>query len=176
MVEWVNDDGLLVRFGLDQAVTPAAGKPSMLGMKHELVIKLVATDITAQGNSTRLLYREAGLPQKALIEDAILYVTTVWTGSSSTLRLGLWHDDGDGTFTVEDENGFVDALVLNSLDSVGAKNVLGGAYVAAAGAAGTDVVPNDSAGRDLYVGAGFGTAVFTAGEGLLVIRYIPITD
>ena len=176
MVKWLNDDGLRVRFGLDQAAIPAVGHPNRLGMNQELVIKLKATDITAQGDTTSLIYEEAGLPQKALLLDAILYVTTIWTGSSSTLQVGLWHDDGDGTYTVNDVDGFVQTLVLTSLDSVGAKNVFGGALVAAAGAAGTDVVPDNAAGRDMYVGAGFGTAVFTAGEGLLVIRYIPLTD
>ena len=173
MVEWVNSDGLLVRFGNDQAVLPASGHPSVKGMEQELVIKIVGVDIT-DVDVAPLIYREAGLPQKALLLEAILYITEAFTsGGSPTLDLGLYHDDGDGTYTVEDVDGLVVDLTLAKMDSIGADEVLDGAYVNGT----DDVVPNDSAGRDLYVSAGYQTTdKYTAGKAHLVIKYIPITD
>jgi len=173
MVEWVNNDGLLVRFGNDQAVIPASGMPSVKGVEQQLVIKMVAVDIT-DVDVAALIYREAGLPQKAILVGADLYVTTAFTSAGSpTLDLGLFHDDGDGTFTAEDVDGFDVDIALTALDSVGATVALNGAYVDGT----DDVVPNDSAGRDLYFSAGFQTTdKYTAGEAIIVIRYIPITD
>ena len=172
MVLWVNDDGLTIRFGLDQAALIAEGRPSVKGMEQELVIKIVATDIT-DVDVAPLIYDRVGLPQKAQIVRADLYVTTVWTSSSvPTLDIGLYHDDGDGTFTVEDVDGFDEDIALTALDSVGATVALNGAYVNGT----DDVVPNDSAGRDLYVSVGYQTTdKYTAGEAILVIKYIPVS-
>ena len=172
MVKWVNDDGLEVRFGLDQAALIAEGRTSVGGEVQELVIDIKAVDIT-DVDVAALIYKRAGLPQKAQLISAILYVTTIWTsGGSPTLDVGLWHDDGDGTYTVENVEGFDIDIALSALDSVGAKTVMDGAYVNGT----DDVVPNDGAGRDLYVSLGFQTAdKYTAGEAKLVIKYIKVS-
>ena len=173
MANWVNNDGLLVRFGNLQAAVPPAGYVSVKGSEQELVINITAVDIT-DVDVAALVYEEVGLPQKAQIIRADLYVTTAFTsGGTPTLDLGLWHDDGDGTYTVDDVDGLDVDIALTALDSIGATVALNGAYVDGT----DDVVPNDSAGRDMYVSAGFQTTdVYTAGEAILVIKYIPITD
>jgi len=173
MVKWVNDDGLLVRFGLDQAVVAPSGVVSVKGMEQELVINIKAVDIT-DVDVAALVYEEAGLPQKAQIIRADLYVTAAFTSAGvPTLDLGLWHDDGDGTFTVDDVDGFDVDIALTALDSVGATVALDGAYVDGT----DDVVPNNIAGRDLYFSAGYQTIdKYTAGAAIVVIKYIPITD
>lgn len=177
MTEWVNDDGLRVRFGNDQAVLPAAGVPSVKGMIQELVIKVVAVDIE-DVDVLSIIYKDAGLPQLAQIIRADLYITTAFTvgAGSATLDIGLFHDDGDGTYTAEDVDGFDVDIALTALDSVGATVACDGAYVNGT----DDNVPNDSAGRDLYVSMGYqgttDTHKYTAGEALFVVQYIPVAD
>lgn len=177
MTEWVNNDGLRVRFGNDQAALAAAGHPSVKGMEQELVIKIKAVDIT-DVDVAALIYKDAGLPQKAQIIAANIYVTKVWTvgAGTATLDVGLWHDDGDGTYTAETVDGFLVDEALGSLNSVGAIVNMAGTYFDGT----DDVVPNDAAGRDLYVSLGYqgttDTDKYTAGEAILVIKYIPITD
>lgn len=172
MVKWVNDDGLEVRFGLDQAALIAEGRTSVGGEVQELVIEIDAVDIT-DVDVAPLIYSKVGLPQFAQLISATLYVTTVWTsGGSPTLDVGLYHDDGDGTYTVEDVDGFDVDIALTALDSVGAITAMDGAYVNGT----DDVVPDDSAGRDLYVSIGYQTTdKYTAGAAKLVIKYIKVS-
>ncbi len=179
MAEWINSDGLRVRFGNDQAAVPAAGTPTNYGMQHELVIKIVAVDITdVDVAATRLIYKDAGLPQLAQLVRADVYVTTAFTvgAGAASLDIGLFHDDGDGTYTVEDADGFDVDIALTALDSIGATVACDGAYVDGT----DDNVPNDSGGRDLYVSTGYqgttDTDKYTAGAALFVVKYIPITD
>lgn len=170
---WLNDDGLEIRFGNEQAALIAEGKPSVKGMEQELVINIVAVDIT-DVDVAPLLYKRVGLPQKAMLVSATLYVDEVFTsGGSPTLDLGLYHDDGDGTYTVEDVDGIDVDIALTALDSVGAVVTCDGAYVDGT----DDVVPNDADGRDLVVSAGWQTAdKYTAGKARLIIKYIRTTE
>jgi len=170
---WTNDDGLKIRFGNEQAALIAEGKPSVKGMEQELVVNIVATDIT-DVDVAALVYDRVGLPQKAMLVSATLYVDVAFTSAGSpTLDLGLFHDDGDGTFTAEDVDGIDVDIALTALDSIGATVACDGAYFDGT----DDVVPNDSAGRDLYVSAGFQTTdVYTAGKARLIIKYIRTTE
>jgi len=169
---WINDDGLVVRFGNEQAKLAPSGRPSVKGSEQELVVNILAVDIT-DVDVAPLLIKGTGLPQKAQLIRADLYVTVVWTSAGTpTLDIGLFHDDGDGTFTVDDVDGFDVDIALTALDSVGATVALNGAYVDGT----DDVVPNDAAGRDMILSLGYQTTdKYTAGEARLVIKYIPIS-
>lgn len=176
MSTWVNSDGLEVRFGLTQAALIAEGRPSVGGEVQELVIKVVAVDIT-DVDVAPLIYKKVGLPQKAQIISADIYVTTAFTvgAGAASLDVGLYHDDGDGTFTVDNVDGFDVDIALTALDSVGATVSMDGAYVDGT----DDVVPNDSAGRDMYVSFGYqgttDTDKYTAGEAIFVVKYIKVS-
>ena len=99
---------------------------------------------------------------------------TVGAGAAS-LDIGMYHDDGDGTYTVDDVDGFDVDIALTALDSVGATVACDGAYVNGT----DDVVPNDSAGRDMLVSFGYqgttDTDKYTAGKLRFVVKYIIIT-
>jgi len=164
MVEWVNDDGLLVRFGLDQAKIAREGKVSVKGEEAELVVTIVGTEVPA--TASQLLYKQAGLPQGAHLVSATFYTDVIFTsGGAATLDIGLWSDDGDGTYTVNDANGIDAAVAITAIDALGEVVACDGALV------GT-VVPTVTGGRPLVVSVGYGTAAYTAGQGRLVIKYI----
>ena len=137
-----------------------------------------------------------GIPSGAHIISATLYVTEAFTsGGSGTLTIGLWNDDGDGTYTVLDSDGIdatiaktaIDAIadlsvvitgdtgqpaaflpitVNQAIDAIGDHLACDGALVGSAAAA-----LAGTAGRPLYVSAIFATAAFTAGVADLVIKY-----
>lgn len=176
MTAWVNDDGLAVRFGLDQSKLGPASRPTTQGEIQQLVIDIVAVDIT-DVDVAPLIYHHVGLPQKAHILRADLYVTKVWTvgAGAASLDIGLYHDDGDGTYTVLVVDGIDEDIALTALDSVGAEVSCDGSYLDGT----DDVVPSDSAGRDVLVSVGYqgttDTHKYTAGEAKLVIQYIKVT-
>lgn len=175
MSKWLNDDGLPVRFGMSQAAIKAEGVPSTAGEIQELVINIVATDIPDTDDSSAseaALFTVAGLPQKAQLLSAEIYVSVAFTSAGSpTLDVGLWHNDGDGTYTVSTQDGFLVDEALTSLDSIGAEVICGGAYVDGT----DDVVPNDAAGRDMVVCLGYQTSdKYTAGKAKLIIKYIKV--
>lgn len=170
---WLNDDGLDIRFGNEQAKLIAEGRPSVKGMEQELVINIVAVDIT-DVDVAPLLYKRVGLPQKAMLVSATLYVDVAFTSASvPTLDLGLFSDDGDGTYTVDDVDGIDVDIALTALDSIGATVSCDGAYFDGT----DDVVPTVTGGRDLVVSAGYQTTdKYTAGKARLIIKYIKTTE
>jgi hypothetical protein len=163
---WTNDDGLNVRFGLEKAVAAKAGRVSTMGDEEEVVYSIVYGDATA---SDALLeaHPSIGIPDGAHIISATLYVTTAWTsGGSATLSLGLWNDDGDGTFSVNDADGIDATIAKGSIDAIGDHVACDGALV------GSGAIALAGTGdRPLFLSLAYGTAAFTAGAADLVIKY-----
>lgn len=165
MATWtngVNEDGLKVRFGLDRSANDPHGELETDGDLREIVVAIAdATAIPATASST-VITNAVGIPSGARIESVNLYVTTTFTGATATLDVGLFNDDGDGTYTVSDANGLVAGEAV--------ANLVADAKIAGAGAVvGTTIT--GTAGRPQYVSYGYNTAAFTAGAGELVIRY-----
>ena len=164
MSTWVNKDGLEVRYGNTQAAVSRVGKTSSMGEEQELIIDIVGTEVAATATPT--IYKHTGLPQGAHFVSATFYVETAFTSTgSATLDLGLWSDDGDGTFTVVDADGIDVDIALTAIDAAGDVIACDGADV------GT-VIDTVSGGRDLLVVAGYATASLTAGKGKLVCKYL----
>lgn len=165
MTAWVNNDGLAVKFGLDQATPDRVSKVSTAGEVKQLVVKIVGTEVPATDAPLSSL---TGLPDKAFIISAQLYVTTAFVGSSATLDIGLWSDDGDGTYTVIDMDGIGVAIATTALDTVGQGaddfTECGGALIGVR-------LSTISGARDVLVSTHYNTAAFTAGEATLVINY-----
>jgi hypothetical protein len=163
MTVWTNSDGLKVRFGLDQAVKSVVGKPTVAGEKQQLVITINGVDVPS--TDAPIEYPAPGIPQGATIVSATLFVTTAFTsGGSATLDVGLIADDGDNTFTTEDDDGLLSAIAVATLAD-GAQVTMDGAYA-------TTQVGTETHGRDYLVSYGYNTEAFTAGVGKLVIEYI----
>ena len=165
MATWVNSDGLRVNFGLDQVTPERAAKVNTLGEVKQLVVKILGTEVPS---TDAPLSKMTGIPDKAFIVSAQLYVTTAFVGASATLDIGLWSDDGDGTYTVIDMDGIDAAIATTALDTVGQ-----GAddFTECDGALVGVRLNTVAGGRDVLVSTHYNTAAFTAGEATLVINY-----
>ena len=110
MPYWTNDDGLNLRFGVDRATPAKMGRVSTAGDEQELVVSIDYSDV---GSTDAVVgtHPLAGLPDSASIVSATLHVTEAFTsGGSATLDIGLFNDDGDGTYSTNDDNG-IDAAI-----------------------------------------------------------------
>ena len=159
---WQNDDGLNVRFGLEKAAVGTGGELETDGDLLESRFKITGTDVPATDAPLGDV-PEAGLPSGAQIVSATLYVNTLFVGATATLDIGLFNDDGDGTYSTNDDDGIDAAIAVGALTAQ-AVIACDGALVAGALLAGTG-------DRPLYVSTGYNTAAFTAGEADLVIKY-----
>jgi len=163
---WTNDDGLNVRFGLEKATASKEGKLSTMGDEEEVIFRITGTDVTSS-DALLSTHPLAGVPDGSHIISATLYITTAFTSSgSATLTIGLWNDDGDGTFSVNDADGIDAAIAITAIDAIGDHVDCNGALVGsgAAALAGTG-------DRPLFLSQSYGTAAFTAGAADLVIKY-----
>jgi len=161
----VNDDGLQVKFGLDKSANAPHGELETDGDLREIIVTITdATLIPATASST-LITQEIAIPSGARIESCDLYVSTAFTSAgAATLEVGLFNDDGDGTFTVSDADG-----LIKSADHALAALVVDAKLAGAGAVVGTTIT--GTAGRPQFVSFGYGTAAYTAGAGELVIKY-----
>jgi len=162
---WTNSDGLVVGFGThseDNNVPAVTGSGSVKTMVVELPD---ATALEAIGSVTvaSIPPQSAVIPRGSRILEASFQVTTAFTTSASgaldigTHSIAAVDDDIDGI----DED-----IAVTALDAVGAVVACDGSLVngvTTCGAVSTsDVVPT----------FGYATGVFTAGAGVLTIRYL----
>jgi len=168
MATWtngVNEDGLKVRFGLDRSANAPHGELETDGDLRQVVVNIAdATAIPATASSA-VITDFVSIPSGARIESVDLYVTTQFTSAgAATLNIGLFNDNGDGTYTVSDADG-----LFTSADAAIAAKVVDAKLVGSGLVVGTTIA--GTAGRPQYVSYGYGTAAYTAGAGELVIRY-----
>lgn len=155
---WTNNDGLLIRFGADKAVTRTGGESTTDGNDRVITLDFDFNDFGAVGTET-VLGEEVKIPDGAIIKSANLSVSTAFTsGGAATLDLGLI--DVDRT-TVYDADGLDAAVAVAALTE--------GATIVGDGAAVEAKVNN--AGTAVLVTSTVGTAAFTAGAAQLVITY-----
>lgn len=157
---WINNDGLEIRFGLEQAKLAEGGKVSAMSDVQELIIDILGVDVPT---TDAPIEKHVGIPQGAFVESAILYVTTTFVGATATLDVGTMEDVGDGTYVIEDVNGLIAAEVVANL-TAGAVITGGGALIGAQTGTETGAYPH-------VISYGWNTAAFTAGAGQLVIKY-----
>jgi len=155
---WTNSDGLYVGYGTRDVSTTLAGKTSKGGLKQELTVRIVGTDL-ADAATVDQLAHSAVIPAGAFIESATLEVHTAFAGSNAVLDIGVYAVDSDGT---TDDDGIDAAVAVTSIDAEQDTIACDGAVV--------DTVLDAPYG----VGASYDTAAFTAGVGTLtIVYYIP---
>lgn len=164
--DWVNNDGLRIRFGTGEAQVGRAGSLASLGAFREVVVDVVAADLKAHDDSTdptTILDYQTRIPAGAWLESATLVVETAFAGATATLDIGLVQaSDQEAAFTDEDDDGIDSAIAVTAIDAVGDTITCDGALI------GT-TLGTDSGGY--LVTAEAGTATFTAGTAKLVIKY-----
>ena len=159
---WTNDDGLNIRFGNEKGTSAKMGTLPSVGDTAQLKVSFDYTDI-ATADAVVGTHPLAGIPNGAYITKATLYVTTAFAGATATLDIGLFHDDGDGTYSANDADGIDAAIAVTAIDAVDDEIACDGALIGTT-IAGTGDRPN-------YVSVGWNTAAFTAGAADLIIEY-----
>ena len=155
MPTWTNEDGLLVRFPLDNGATVRTD-----GVKASDTERLVMhiTDATALGDTDTAapVADEAFLPAGTIIKSALFVVDTAFTsGGSAVLDIGLKQAAG----TNIDDDGIDAAIAVGSL-------------TANAGIESDGALIGTKLANDSYVMFTYDTAAFTAGAGRLFIEYM----
>ena len=170
---WTNKDGLVVGFGTHSADNGVAAVVGGSGAFKTLQVKLEdATALEAVGSITAASFKpqDVVIPRGSRILEASFTVTAAFTTSASgALNIGTNEAGLSGDYTADDENGIDAAIAVTALDAIGATVACDGALVAGVttcGAASTS---------DVKICFGYTTGVFTAGAGVLTVRYIEPT-
>jgi hypothetical protein len=154
---YTNADGLRVLMHGDQGTVRKDGVTNHGVYRKKIDLTTLGTSISGARDAY-----DAFIPAGAVIEDAVLVVTTAATsGGSATLTIGTYNAAG----TAIDADGIDATIAVTALDADNDVVRLDGAQ--AAGVLGKLAV-------DGYVEAIYGTAVFTAGEVELVVHYTKV--
>lgn len=159
---WLNNDGLLVKFGTEKAVPEVAGEYKTYGATRTVECVLDLTTLTA---SSAIIagVDNARFPTGAQIESVEVVTEVAATGSGAVFNLGFIKNDRS---TALDADGLIAALPLASVDAAGERTLLtvGASYAGALiGTSLTDVGP--------YLVADYDTAAFTAGKVRIRINF-----
>ena len=154
---WMNNDGLYVKFGLEETVVTPAGEYREDTSLHYVEAEINWDDLEAFGTVT-ILSDTVKIPEGVFLEKASFIVTEVFAGASATLGFGTIDTDRS---TEHDADGIDAAIAMTSIDGVGDTITADGALI---GTVLTNTTP-------LLLTATVGTANFTAGKGYLRVYY-----
>lgn len=171
---WDNDDGLVIKFGVERSKRGRAGEINSLGAVHTLTWDVDFADIEdngavgagfdvdsdAGGNYDSFSGFQSFIPANAKVISATIFALTDWADSAGTmdLDLGVYQKDG----TVIDADG----LVVNTLE---AALDAGDLVVGAGSLIGATVGANDA----YLVWDDTGDATLSTGTARIVVEYIP---
>lgn len=159
-MSYTNSDGLYVLTFADQGVEQDKGTHVVNAVKTMVVNIPDFTAIGSSFGSTNIDPLDPVIPANSLIINADLIMTTAATsGGSATLTIGTYLANG----TAVDADGIDATIALTAMDAIGEVVQCDGAQVNGTVTVGTAAC---------YIGLIYGTAVFTAGAGKLVIQYI----
>lgn len=165
MAEWINKDGLRVRFGTDEASVVRGGElpPAGTFKEIEFVIDLAATPVnSALIPNTQGIQFAAG----SFISEVLVINEVAATGTNAVLNVGLVRLD---TTTVYDVDAFLSAAPRTDWDVAGEEKLYTIGVTGVGSAVGTTLA---NPGTLVY---DYDTAAFTAGRIKIVIRfYVPI--
>jgi len=177
---WYNDDGLLVRMGADHSAEESEYAPrsvNTMGTVKEIVLKYdlellsdtgefsngigYTTDRDNDGDRDGFNPGNASIPAGAYIVGAEMYVTEAAAGGTSIV-VGTYQEDG----TVIDADGILASILTAALTDGSyrggdADNSETGALVGAQASASVASYPAVDV-----------TGTFTAGKGVIIIKYI----
>lgn len=161
MAEWINSDGLRVRFGTDEATITRGGEVQPDGELLQVIFKV---PLTSAATGSALIPRTTGivLPAGLRIDSVEVRTDTAATsGGSAALNVGLNRLD---TTTAIDADGLVAALALTAIDAAGEKTTLIVGSTSAGALIGTTLANPGVLVFD------YDTAAYTAGELTITVR------
>lgn len=155
MSTWLNNDGLYIKSGTDEAEINVAGENSTDGNTRVVEFDITYADLAATGTEG-ILSDVTHIPDGVFLESATFTVTTAFAGATATLTFGVIDKDRS---TAVDADGIDAAIAVTAIDAIGDVIVCDGALV------GTTLTSGG------LVTATEGTAAFTAGAGKLRLKY-----
>lgn len=170
MGKWLNQDGLYIKLGADEAASQdplvqPAGDYNTGG--NPLSVSEVVIDLKDLSTSTQLVLNDVlNFPKNAFVEEVEVEVQVGATsGGSATLDVGLIRTDRT---TELDYDGFVAAAAAATIDTAGKRlNLIKGSTGAGA------LIGTATANPGLFV-AKAGTAVFTAGQVRVRVKWYAV--
>lgn len=166
---WTNSDGLVVGFGTHTTDNRVPAVTAVEGDVKVMTLTVKGTEVEASASLTAasLFPQSVSIPYGSVIKRATFQTVVAFTGSSSTLNIGTYKA-GDIT-TVDDADGIDATIALTAMDAIGEIVNCDGALVAGTVPAGA------TSNSDVQIVVGYGTAAFTAGEGILTVEYFTPT-
>ena len=169
-VLWENQDGLAVGFGThseDNDVSAVVGGSGPIKTAVYALPDATALEVVGSLTIASFKPQDIRIPRGSRILEASFQVTAAFTTSASgALNIGTNSGRVDGAFTDDDENGIDAAIAATALDAIGAVVACDGALVGGVTSAGANST------TDVQLCFGYTTGVFTAGAGVLTVRYI----
>ena len=166
---WMNNDGLYIKFGTNEATPAQAGEYRFDGPERcielELTLALLTPITTNYFPSDTVV-----VPSGSRITRCELFVETAATSAGSpTLDIGLIRLDRTTGF---DDDGFIAAVAMTALDTAGT-NILytPTADSVPAGGTGFGALIGTTLANPGYIVASTNTAVFTAGKVIFRVFY-----
>lgn len=160
-MSYTNADGLYVLTEGAQGV-PLTQGTAPNGVKHVLVMDITLTALGTTFGASNINVNNPVIPANSYITAATLIMSTAATSAgAATLSIGTYLASG----TAVAATGIDATVALTAIDAVGEVVKCDGTQ-----ANGTITVGT----ADVYIGAIYGTAAFTAGVGKLVIEYLKV--
>lgn len=167
---WSNPDGLVVGFGthsVDNNVSGVVGGSGAVKTVQKYLPDATALEVVGSLTASSFEPQDIIIPRGSRILEATFQVTTAFaTSASGALNIGTNTGRVDAAYTADDENGIDAAIAVTALDAVGAVVACDGALVGGVTSCGA------AATSDVQLCFGYTTGVFTAGSGMLTVRYI----
>ena len=155
---WNNSDGLLIKYGYEEAQVGGGGEFAVVDDVHTVEFDIRWNMLNAFGTRT-ILDETVRIPNGVIIISALFTTEVPFTsGGAATLSVGLCSPDRTTVFSA---TGLINATALTTMDAVGE-------VVTGAGASLNTVLANAAPN---LIQATVGTANYTAGRGKLRIRY-----
>jgi hypothetical protein len=158
--DWLNNDGLLVKFGTEEAVPAMVGTYREAGAIRGLME--INLDLKTLVDTPTILSDTSKLPEGALIERLHVIATETAVGGASILDLGVVEED---RVSNHDDDALLAAIALADYNSIGNDNVY------TQGDPGHGVLVGNVLPKSYYVTGSWDGAAFTAGKLKIRIYY-----
>lgn len=155
-MSYTNTDGLRVLTNDDQGAVKTQGMTTT-SATQVLVVDLTFTSIGSSFGLANIDLNNPFIPAGSVILRADLVMTAAATGASSTLTIGTYNAAGTAIVAA----GIDSAIALTAIDGIGETVRCDGTHMTTAG----------YIAENAYIGAIYGTAVFTGGVGKLYVEY-----
>lgn len=153
MGTWMNNDGLYIKYGTDEATAGKAGEYGT-DVAGQRVIEFDLT-LTGLGTAAAIVDDNVFIPAGVRIQKVeIINSTAATSGGSAALNIGLQRRDRS---TELDYDGLVAAAALATFNAAGETSTL------TAGATGAGALIGTTTAYSGYITADYDTAAFTAG-------------